>query len=79
MTPPRWVDSNGHPLPVRPCLRCGTPEARNTFSRTLQATQRDVKMGRDGKSVAAIERTSTLVHDPGGPARLPALAERRRR
>ena len=25
MTHPRWVDTEGHPLPTRPCLRCGTP------------------------------------------------------
>ena len=23
MTAPRWVDSTGHALPTRPCLRCG--------------------------------------------------------
>ena len=25
MIPPLWVDSDSHPLPTRPCLRCGTP------------------------------------------------------
>jgi len=39
MTPPRWVDSNGHPLPTRPCLRCGT--ATPIFRMTEQDVRRN--------------------------------------
>jgi len=39
MTPPRWVDTDGHPLRTRPCLRCGTPLPSSAM--TVEDVRRD--------------------------------------
>ena len=39
MTPPRWIDADGHPLPTRPCLRCGSPAP--TFRMTVEHVMRN--------------------------------------
>jgi hypothetical protein len=39
MTPPRWVDSDGHPIPTRPCLRFGT--STPIFRMTVEDVKRN--------------------------------------